>query len=186
MALEYGTDAWEAAYREILEKRLRIASKPYMTGTPEWVDAYEKEVQKDEEYKEIAAQWEGTVTLHTIADPNNGMKRDLYILMDLWHGDCRGMRIVPPEAGEAADYVISGTATTWKRLSSNGLDTNKAIMQGKIKLKGDLATLVRYRNAAERLGALSAKLKGRSIENLEREEAKELLKLEGEFTEKLL
>ena len=186
MALEYGTDAWEAAYQEILSKRLQKASKPYMTGTPEWVDTYEKEVQKDETYKEIAAQWEGTVTLHTIADPSNGMKRDLYILMDLWHGDCRSMRIVPPEVGEAADYVISGTATTFKRLSSNGLDTNKAIMQGKIKLKGDLGTLVRYRNAAERLGKLSASLKGRNVDDLEREEAKELGRLDEEFAEKLL
>lgn len=186
MALEYGTDAWEAAYQEILQRRLQKASKPYMTGTPEWVDAYEKEVREDETYKEDAAQWEGTVVLHTIAEPDNGMKRDLYILMDLWHGDCRKMRIVPPEAGEAADYVISATATTWKRLSGNGLDTNKAMMQGKLKLKGDLATLVRYRNAAMRLGALSAKLKSRSIDNLSQEEADELLKLEEEFTEKLL
>lgn len=186
MALEYGTDAWEKAYREILRKRLQRASKPYVTGTPEWVDAYEKAVQKDEEYKEIAAQWEGTVVLHTIAEPDNGMKRDLYILMDLWHGDCRGMRIVPPEAGEAADYVISGSATTWKRLSGNGLDTNKAIMQGKIRLKGDLAMLVRYRSAAERLGKLSASLKGRSIDDLDREEARELLKLEEEFAQELL
>jgi hypothetical protein len=45
MALEYGSDAWEEIYREILSRRLRRASRPYVSGTPEWVEAYEKAVQ---------------------------------------------------------------------------------------------------------------------------------------------
>jgi putative sterol carrier protein len=186
MALVYGSDEWEDAYREILQKRLQKATKPYVIGTLEWVDAYEKAVQADEIYKDVAADWEGTVVLHTMAEPSAGAERDIYILMDLWHGDCRKMRVVPPEVGESADYVIAGSPTTWRKMGAGELDTNKAVMQGKLKLKGNLGNLVRYSKASERLGKISAQLKGRSPDRLDPEEAKELSKLEEEFVERLL
>jgi hypothetical protein len=96
------------------------------------------------------------------------------------------MRLVPPEIGEAADYVIAGSPTTWKRMGAGELETNKAVMQGKLKLKGNLANLVRYSQASERLGKISAKLKGRSPDKLDPAEAEELRKLEEEFVKKLL
>ncbi len=126
------------------------------------------------------------MVLHTMAEPNAGAKRDIYIYMDLWHGDCRSMRIVPPEVGEAADYVIAGSPTTWKRMGAGELDANKAVMQGKLRLKGDLANLVRYSKASARLGRVSAKLKGRSPDKLDPEEAEKLRVLEEEFVERLL
>jgi putative sterol carrier protein len=186
MALVYGSDEWEEAYQEILRKRKGIATQPYVIGTPEWVDAYEKAIQEDEIYKEFAADWEGTVVLHTMAEPDAGVERDIYILMDLWHGDCRSMRIVPPEVGEAADYVIAGSPTTWKRMGAGELDANKAVMQGKLRLKGDLGTMVRYSKASARLGKVSAKLRGCSPDKLDPEEASRLRVLEDEFIERLL
>jgi putative sterol carrier protein len=186
MALVYGSVEWEEAYQEILCKRKEIATRPFVIGTPEWVDAYEKAIQEDETYKEVAADWEGTVVLHTMAEPNAGAKRDIYIFMDLWHGDCRSMRIVPPEVGEAADDVIAGSPTTWKRMGAGELDTNKAVMQGTLRLKGDLGNLVRSSRASARLGKVSAKLKGRSPDKLDKEEAEKLRVLEDEFVERLL
>jgi putative sterol carrier protein len=186
MALQYGSREWEDAYQEILEKRLQKASEPYVTGSPEWVNAYEKAICEDELYRKLAAKWEGTVVLHTIAEPELDVNRDIYIFMDLWHGDCRRMRLVPPAIGETADFVISGSPTTWLRLGKGRLDTNKAVIQGKISLKGDLATLVRYSQAAKRLGQVSAKLKGRSYRMLDPQEAEELQALEKEFVEKLI
>ncbi len=186
MALFYGSAAWEEAYQDILCRRKQIATTPFVIGTPEWVEAYEKAVQEDQVYKELAANWEGTVVLHTLAEPDVGVMRDIYIFLDLWHGDCRSIRLVPPEIGEAADYVIAGAPTVWKKMGAGQLDTNKAVMQGKLKLKGDLGNLVRYSKAATRLGEISAKLKGRSPDKLDPEEAEKLGRLEDEFTEKLL
>lgn len=59
MAPVYGSDEWEEAYQEILRRRLQVATRPYVIGTPEWVDDYEKAVQQDEKYREVAAKWEG-------------------------------------------------------------------------------------------------------------------------------
>jgi hypothetical protein len=106
--------------------------------------------------------------------------------MDLWHGECRKMRIVPPQVGEDGDYVITGTPLTWIRLGRGELDTNKAVMQGKLMLKGNLSNLVRYSQAAARLGKLSAHIGGRSIDDLDPGEAEELKVIEGEFVDRLI
>jgi putative sterol carrier protein len=186
MALVYGSREWEETYQDILRRRKEIATEPFAIGTPEWVDAYEKAVQVDHVYKEVAADWEGTVVLRTMADPDAGVERDIYIFMDLWHGECRCMRIVPPEVGEAADYVIAGSATTWKKMGSGQLDANKAVMQGKLMLKGNLGDLVRYSRASARLGKISASLKGRSPDRLDPEETEKLRVLEEEFVARIL
>jgi putative sterol carrier protein len=174
MALIYGSDAWEAAYQEILQRRLREKSPPYVQGTPEWIDAYEKLVQGDAAYREAGAGWEGSVVLHTMADPSIGIENESYLLMDLWHGECRSIRPVPPEVGEAADFVLSGSYWTWKATSKGELDTNKAVMQGKIKLKGDLTKIVRYNQASTRLTELSSQLGGRWFDELSAEEQEEI------------
>ena len=185
MSPQYGTDEWEAAYQEILQGRLKEKAPPFVQGTPEWIDAYEKLVQGGAAYKEAAAGWEGTVVLHTLAEPSIGIEEDSYMLMDLWHGECRSMRPVPPEVGEAADFILTGSYWTWKASSSGELDTNKAVMQGKIKLKGDLAKIVRYNQASTRLTELSQELGGLWFDELSSEEKKEINALGQEMASKL-
>jgi putative sterol carrier protein len=186
MSPEYGTDEWEAAYQEILQRRLQEEEEPYVQGSPEWIYTFEKMVQGDAEYKEAAAEWEGTVVLHTTADPSIGMANDSYLLLDLWHGECRSIRPVPPEVGEAADFVITGSYWTWKQSGKGELDTNKAVMQGKLKLKGDLGTIVRYNKASSRLTELSAQLGGRYLDELSPEEAEEFRLLTEEMVARLM
>lgn len=181
-----GSDEWEEAYQEILRERLEQPSEPYIMGTPEWVDSYEKLIQSDETYKEVARGWEGTVALHSLAQPDIGIERDGYVLMDLWHGECRKIRIVPPEVGEAADYVITASYWTWKKARTGELDTNKALMQGKMKLKGDLGKLVRYSQAVTRLGDLSRQLEGRFVDELDPAEKEEMRKFGEEMRAKLM
>ncbi len=154
MALTYGTDEWLQAYDEVVKER-SAAGPPFLMGTPEWIAVYEKLVQEDATYKEAAKTWEGSVVIHVLAKPEIGLDIDLYIFMDLWHGDCRFMRIVPPEAGEAGDFVITGEFERWKQVMKKELDTTKGMMQGKLKLKGDLPTIVRAVKAAVRLVEIS-------------------------------
>jgi putative sterol carrier protein len=154
MALTYGTDEWIQAYDELTKERM-AGGPPYIMGTPEWVATYEKLVREDANYKEVAKTWEGSVIIHVLAKPEIGLDIDLYIFMDLWHGDCRYMRIVPPDVGEAGDFVITGEFERWKSVMKKELDTVKGMMQGKLKLKGDLPTIVRAVKAAVRLVDIS-------------------------------
>jgi putative sterol carrier protein len=166
MALAYGTEEYEKAYREELEKRLASEEQPYLYFSPEWVHLYEGAVQGDQQYKEAAKDWEGSVALHVEKAPQYGIDVDIYLLMDLWHGDCRSMRIVPPEAGEAADYVITGSMDQWCKVGRRELDVVKGMMQGKLRLKGDLPTIVRAVKASMRLVELSGEVGGRYPDEL--------------------
>ncbi len=158
MAYAYGTDEWVNAYDEWAKGRLDAATPPYIMGTPEWVLTYQNLVQGDDEYKEAAKTWEGSVVIHFLPEPAAGMDDDVYVFMDLWHGDCRFMRIVPTEVGEAADFVITGEYSRWRSVMAKELDTIKGMMQGKLKLKGDLPTIVRAVKASARLVDLSASI----------------------------
>lgn len=166
MAYTYGTTKWEQAYREMVEQRTAEAEKPYTLGTPEWVAAYEKLIQEDALYKKAAKTWEGSVVIHILARPESGLERDLYLFMDLWHGDCRFVRLVPPEVGQKADFVLTGQLERWEAVISGELNVIKAMMQGKIKLKGHLPTIVRAVKAATRLVELAGQVETKYISQL--------------------
>lgn len=156
MELAYASEEWEKAYREMVEERLSKVEPPYVMGSPEWVSAFEKNIQEDDLYKKVAQKWEGTVVIHILGDPVIGLDDDIFMLMDLWHGDCRSVRLVPRTAGENAGYVLTGGFERWEAVLKKELDVVKAMMQGKIKLKGSLPEIVRYVKASVRLVELAA------------------------------
>lgn len=176
MTLKYGTDEWEKAYQEMVEERFKKAEKPYIMGTPEWVATFEKMVQEDEEYKKVAKTWEGSVVIHILANPANGIDDDLYLFMDLWHGDCRFAKLVPKEIGANADFVLTGEMERWQSVMKKELDVTKAMMQGKVKLKGSLPTIVRYVKASIRLTDLAAQIDTRFQSELSDGERAEYIK----------
>ena len=158
MPYEYGTQEWEDAYRDLVEKRLEEASEPYISGSPEWLAVFEKLVKEDVQYKEDAKDWEGSVVLVTLANPEEGLEEDVYLLMDLWHGDCRSIRFVPREVGEKGDFIISADGRRWRQIREGELDATKALMQGKMKMRGDLPKVVRSAKATTRLTELSSSI----------------------------
>lgn len=185
MSISYGTDEWDKEYEAWVAKRME-ESPPYIYFTPEWVALYEKTVQNDPAYKEAAKDWEGSVVLHVLPDPNYGVDVDLYVFMDLWHGDARSVRLVPNDVGEAGDFVITGSLERWMQVARKQLDTTKGMMQGKLKLKGDLPTIVRAVKAAQRLTDISAEVGGKFPDELNPEEMEELKGVIKTLSEKFL
>ncbi len=173
MGVAYGTEAWEKAYLDMVNERLGKVEKPYVMGSPEWVAAFEKKIQEDDHYKEVAKTWEGSVVIHILGDPELGLEDDIYMFMDLWHGDCRFVRLVPREAGENGDYVLTGGFERWESVLKGELDVVKAMMQGKIKLKGSLPAIVRYVKASIRLVELAAQIETRFQTEMNEEERAE-------------
>jgi putative sterol carrier protein len=147
----------------MVEKRLENVPRPYIMGSPEWAAAYEKLIRENKEYKKLAEGWEGTVVIHILANPELGFDQDSFMLMDLWHGDCRSVRLVPRQVGEKGDYVLSGELERWEAVNAGELDVTKAMMQGKIKLKGNLATIVRYMKASTQLTVISSSIEAKFL-----------------------
>ncbi|MHB8894556.1 MAG: SCP2 sterol-binding domain-containing protein [Candidatus Geothermincolia bacterium] len=169
MTFQYGTDEWEQEYKKVVAENSKTPP-PYIYFTPEWVALFEQTIQQDPAYREAAKDWEGTVVLHVEPDSEHGLDFDLYVYMDLWHGDCRSIRIVPASVGEAGDFIISGSMERWTQVGKGELDAVKGMMQGKLKLKGDLPTIVRAVRSAQRLTEISAEVGGNFPTELSQEE----------------
>ncbi len=117
----------------------------------EWLDEYVKRINQSQAYREAAATWEGDVCFVFEAEPDKGLQQDLYGWLDLWHGECREGKLVSKEEGEKATFVIRAPYSRWKEVINKELDPVKGMMQGKLKLRGDLPTIVRYVKASNEL-----------------------------------
>ena len=135
-----------------------IIMSEVMFMSEEWVEAFKGSVRSSPSYKEAAKTWEGDITLVITADSGAGMETDSYLYMDLWHGDCRDMRLVSKEEGESAKFVITASYDRWKQVSKGELEPVKGMMQGKLKLKGNLPYIVRYVQAAKELISCTSKI----------------------------
>lgn len=121
----------------------------------EWLEAYRDRINASAEYADAAATWEGDVAFLFEAEPDRNVSDDLWAWLDLWHGECRAARMVSAEEGRASSYVISAPYSRWKQVLAGDLDPVKGMMQGKLKLDGDLPTIIRYVRAANELVLLT-------------------------------
>ncbi|HYT30448.1 MAG TPA: SCP2 sterol-binding domain-containing protein [Actinomycetota bacterium] len=120
--------------------------------SPEWLDEYVVRINGSAEYHEAAATWEGDVCYVFEPEPDKGVPDEVWAWLDLWHGDCRGAKYgIGAEEGEQAKFVIRAPYSRWKEVIKKELDPVKGMMQGKLRLKGDLPTIVRYVKAANAL-----------------------------------
>lgn len=129
-----GTKEWNENYDALVEERKKSVPTPYILFTPEWVSEFEKKIQGDQRYKEVAKKWEGSVTLVFKADPEAVLDNDLFILLDLWHGECRTVKLVPGEIGRIGDYVLEAKYERWKRVLKKELNVVKEMATNKLKL----------------------------------------------------
>jgi putative sterol carrier protein len=162
MSYVHGTQEWEDAYIRTTKERMENQSKPYVYFMPEWVGAWENYLKSDKVYRSVALpDWEGAVVLHVQKNPDYGVDQDIYVYLDLWHNEVRSIRIVPADYGKQGAYVITGTIERWMAVGKRELDVVKGMMQGKLKLKGNLPAIVRAIKPAVRLVEAAAEVGGK-------------------------
>ena len=59
--------------------------------------------------------------------------------------------VVDPDVGAASTYVISAPYSRWREVLEGDLDPIRGMMQGKLRVQGDLPTIIRYVSAANEL-----------------------------------
>ncbi|HVE77010.1 MAG TPA: SCP2 sterol-binding domain-containing protein [Actinomycetota bacterium] len=125
----------------------------------QWTKEFMEAVNASDLYRDAAADWEGDVTFVFEAEPDKGVNEDVYGWFDLWHGECRDWTYgTDKEKGESAKFVIRAPYSRWKEVIKGELDPVKGMMQSKIKLKGDMPTIVRYVKASNELVTLASKI----------------------------
>jgi putative sterol carrier protein len=117
----------------------------------EWAKAFKQEVNASEPYRQASKGWKWTVGLVVEAEPDKNFPESKGIVMDLFEGEARDVKVGPAEAAAACDFVITAPYSRWKQVATKELDATRGMLQGKLKLKGDLPTIVRYTKASQEL-----------------------------------
>ena len=119
-------------------------------GTLAWVQRLKDELNKNEGYAEAARNWEGDIYF-VIEAKGSKLKRDIYMYLDLWHGNCREAALPEDPATYKPEFTFTGSVKTFRQIIDEGLDPMKAIMTRKLKLQGNMAKIMRNVKAANQL-----------------------------------
>src|SRR5437879_5941673 len=113
-------------------------------ASKEWLDIYVERINQSPDYREAAAAWEGDVSYVFEAEPDKGIPEEVWAWLDLWHGECRHAKYGIEQAeGERAKFVIRAPYTRRQETIRDELDTNKEMIEGKLKLNAALPTVSR-------------------------------------------
>ena len=117
----------------------------------EWASEFKDEINKSTAYKNAAKGWKWSVGLVVEAEPDKHFPESKGIVMDLFDGDARDVTVGPASDAQKCDFVITAPYSRWKEVATKQLDATKGMLQGKLKLKGDLPTIVRYTKASQEM-----------------------------------
>jgi len=125
-------------------------SKKLDFGSLAWIKQLQAELNKSESYAEAAKHWEGDIYF-IIEARGSTLKKDIYLYLDLWHGQCRDVAVPEEPDAFTPEFTFRGSLKTFKQLIDEGLDPMKAIMTRQLKLQGNLTKIMRHVKAANQL-----------------------------------
>jgi putative sterol carrier protein len=117
----------------------------------EWAKAFKDEVNKSTVYKAAGKGWKWKVGLVVEAEPDKHFAEAKGIVMDLFEGQARDIQVGSAADAQSCDFVITAPYSRWKQVVMKELDATKGMLQGKLRLKGDLPTIVRYTKASQEM-----------------------------------
>ncbi len=121
----------------------------YAFPSDAWVKALMEDLNKSEAYAEAAKNWEGDFVF--VVEPGGTLAQQAFLYMDLYHGKCREAFEIPNEAARPAVFRMSAPVTTWKKVLTKKLDPIQGLVTGQLKLKGNMAMVMRNVKAAKEL-----------------------------------
>jgi putative sterol carrier protein len=117
----------------------------------EWAQRFKDEINQSSVYRQAARGWKWTVGLVVEAEPDRNFPEARGIVMDLLDGEARDIRVGSADEARACDFVITAPYSRWKQVATKELDATRGMLTGKLKLKGDLPTIVRYTKASQEM-----------------------------------
>jgi putative sterol carrier protein len=114
----------------------------------EWVKAMKEDLNQSNAYLDAAKNWEGDFFF--VIEPGGEHKETIILYMDLWHGKCRDAYQITNEEVTPA-FRLSGPIGAWKKVMTKSLDPIQAMMTGQLKLKGNMAMVMKNVRAAKEL-----------------------------------
>jgi putative sterol carrier protein len=116
--------------------------------SPEWVASWVELANSDEAFRSAGAGWDGVVCVVIEADEAVGVCDDLYLRLvgkdGHWHEN-----ILAADAGllDGSAFTIRGPYSTWKSVICQQSHPIVAIIQGRLRLHGQLSSFLRWSHA---------------------------------------
>ncbi len=114
-----------------------------------WIKALMVELNRSASYAEAAKNWEGDLVF--AIEQVDGRALPVWLYLDLWHGECREAAELTDEAAKSPGFRLSAPLPTWKRVLLRQLDPIQGMMTGQLKVKGNMAILLKNVRAAKEL-----------------------------------
>jgi len=118
-------------------------------GSEDFIKEFETRVNNNKSYEEAAKDWEGDFLF--ITDPEGPLDHEIVYYIDLYHGKCRGARLLASRDEMKTKFIYEGPLSSWVKLFAKELDPIGSLMLGKFKLHGNLVKILKYTRAAKEL-----------------------------------
>ena len=115
----------------------------------EWIKALCREINESEAYAQAAKNWEGD--FYFIVEPEGEMAEQAIFYMDLWHGKCRYAQFITDEKEKDPVFRMSAPLSSWRKVIAKELDPIQGLLTRRLKLKGNMAMIMRNVKAAQEL-----------------------------------
>lgn len=109
--------------------------------TPEWPETFMAKLNQDEQYAEIAKNWEGD--FYFVIEPAGPLQEQIVYYFDLWHGKCRDAFPVTDMSLKKPAFVLSAPYGNFARILNGELHPMQALMTRKLQVRGNMAVLMR-------------------------------------------
>jgi len=117
--------------------------------TDAWVKAAMVELNKSEAYRDAAKTWEGD--FYFVVTAGEGIPKDVYLYMDLWHGACRDAYEVTEPSQKTPEFMITASLPIWRKVLGKKLDPIQGLVTRQLKLKGNMLKVMKAPKAATEL-----------------------------------
>jgi putative sterol carrier protein len=108
---------------------------------PEWLQALMDKLNSDEQYAQVARNWEGD--FYFVIEPDGALMEQVIYYFDLWHGKCNNAFVVGDVSVRDPAFVLSAPYANYKRILLGELHPMQALMTRKLHVKGNMSVLVR-------------------------------------------
>ncbi len=126
----------------------KIMSEMLLFPSEEWVKEYCKRLCESPDYNKTGKGWKDSIKFKMIEldELKESIPFDSFIL-NLHDGKCEGSEMVS-DPSKTAPFELTATYKNWKKIIGGKINPTQAMLTGQMKVKGNIALLLRYASAA--------------------------------------
>lgn len=107
----------------------------------DWLEGFAAYLNSSEKYGRIAHKWEGDLVFEI--QPDDVLPEGVNIYLDLWHGKCRGVRVLDSTEPVDAAFVLTAPYSNFVRVLKGNLDPMQAMLTRKLEVRGNMGYMMR-------------------------------------------